>query len=96
VRAVRSNAVLKVFPIYALCYFIGCQVGGRGACELRPRRGMALFGLVLRSRGLQWQQSLLFYMGGFVLPFFFRPRQPDGRPHYLTWQLARPRFSRYC
>jgi len=38
---------------------------------------LALFGLVLRCRGSQVQQSLLFYIGGFVLLFFFRPRQPE-------------------
>ncbi len=38
---------------------------------------LALFGLVLRFRGSELQQSLLFYIGGFVLLFFFRPRQPD-------------------
>ena len=37
---------------------------------------LALFGLVLRFRGSQFQQSLLFYIGGFVLIFFFRPRRP--------------------
>lgn len=37
---------------------------------------LALFGLVLRFRGCALQQSLLFYVGGFVLLFFFRPRQP--------------------
>ena len=38
---------------------------------------LALFGLVLRFRGSELQQSLLFYAGGFVLLFFFRPRQPE-------------------
>ena len=38
---------------------------------------LALFGLVLRFRGSELQQSLLFYIGGFVLLFFFRPRQPE-------------------
>ena len=38
---------------------------------------LALFGLVLRFRGSEMQQSLLFYIGGFVLLFFFRPRQPE-------------------
>jgi len=37
---------------------------------------LALFGLLLRFRGSGLQQSLLFYIGGFVLLFFFRPRQP--------------------
>lgn len=42
-----------------------------GLCE-----ALALFGLVLRFRGSPMQQSLLFYIGGFVLLFFFRPTQP--------------------
>lgn len=37
---------------------------------------LALFGLVLRFRGSSIEQSLLFYIGGFVLLFFFRPVQP--------------------
>ncbi len=41
---------------------------------------LALFGLVLRFRGSELQQSLLFYVGGFVLLFFFRPRQPESEP----------------
>ncbi|HTT18125.1 MAG TPA: hypothetical protein VMG82_04225 [Candidatus Sulfotelmatobacter sp.] len=41
---------------------------------------LALFGLVLRFLGSDLQQSLLFYIGGFVLLFFFRPRQPEVQP----------------
>jgi hypothetical protein len=37
---------------------------------------LALFGLVLRFLGCNFQQSVPFYIGGFVLLFFFRPRQP--------------------
>ena len=37
---------------------------------------LGLFGLVLRFRGCPLQQSLLFYVGAFVLLFFFRPREP--------------------
>lgn len=37
---------------------------------------LALFGLVLRFRGSQMQQSLLFYIGGFVLLMFFRASEP--------------------
>jgi len=37
---------------------------------------LALFGLILRFRGAGMQQSVLFYIGGFVLLLFFRPRQP--------------------
>jgi F0F1-type ATP synthase membrane subunit c/vacuolar-type H+-ATPase subunit K len=37
---------------------------------------LALFGLVLRFCGSPMQQSLLFYIGGFVLLFFFRASAP--------------------
>jgi F0F1-type ATP synthase membrane subunit c/vacuolar-type H+-ATPase subunit K len=37
---------------------------------------LALFGLVLRFLGCSFQQSLPFYIGGFVLLFFFRPKEP--------------------
>lgn len=41
---------------------------------------LAIFGLVLRFRGSQMEQSLLFYVGGFVLIFFFRAKQPAAAP----------------
>lgn len=37
---------------------------------------LALFGLILRFMGCSFQQSLPFYIGGFVLLFFFGPREP--------------------
>jgi hypothetical protein len=37
---------------------------------------LALFGLIQRFMGCTLQQSALYYVGGFVLLFFFRPRQP--------------------
>jgi len=37
---------------------------------------LALFGLVLRFLGYNFQQSVPFYIGGFVLMFFFRARRP--------------------
>lgn len=37
---------------------------------------LALFGLILRVMGFNLQQSLLYYVGGFVLLFFFGPREP--------------------
>jgi hypothetical protein len=37
---------------------------------------LALFGLVLRFMGFNLQQSLPFYIGGFVLLSFFGPREP--------------------
>jgi hypothetical protein len=42
-----------------------------GLCE-----ALALFGLALRLMGSSFRQSLLFYIGGFVLLFFFGPREP--------------------
>jgi hypothetical protein len=39
---------------------------------------LALFGLILRYMGCNFQQSLPFYIGGFVLLFFFAPREPAG------------------
>jgi len=42
-----------------------------GLCET-----LALFGLVLRLMGFGLQQSLLYYIGGFVLLFFFGPKEP--------------------
>ena len=38
---------------------------------------LALFGLVQRVLGCNFQQSLPYYLGGFVLMLFFRPRQPE-------------------
>ena len=37
---------------------------------------LALFGLIQRFLGCALQQSALYYLGGFVLLFFFRARQP--------------------
>ncbi len=37
---------------------------------------LALFGLIQRFMGFHFQQSLLYYIGGFVLLFFFGPREP--------------------
>jgi hypothetical protein len=37
---------------------------------------LALFGLVLRFTGFKLEQCLPFYGGGFVLLFFFGPREP--------------------
>lgn len=38
--------------------------------------GLALFGLMQRVLGANLQQSAPYYLGGFILLFFFRPRQP--------------------
>ena len=37
---------------------------------------LALFGLVLRLMGCNFAQSVPFYIGGFVLLFFFKPQEP--------------------
>jgi F0F1-type ATP synthase membrane subunit c/vacuolar-type H+-ATPase subunit K len=37
---------------------------------------LALFGLILRLRGSPAQASVSYYLGGFVLLLFFRPKQP--------------------
>jgi hypothetical protein len=37
---------------------------------------LAVFGLILRFRGCNFQQSVPYYIGGFVLLFFFRAREP--------------------
>jgi hypothetical protein len=37
---------------------------------------LALFGIVQRFVGFNFQQSLPFYVGGFVLLFFFGPKEP--------------------
>jgi hypothetical protein len=37
---------------------------------------LAMLGLVLRLMGFNFQQSLPFYIGGFVMLFFFGPREP--------------------
>ena len=41
---------------------------------------LAIFGIVLRFLGGNLQQSLPYYIGGFALLFFFRPRQPVSAP----------------
>ena len=37
---------------------------------------LAVFGLILRFLGSNFQQSVPYYIGGFVLLFFFRAREP--------------------
>jgi len=41
---------------------------------------LALFGLIERFLGASAQQGMLYYIGGFVLMLFFRPRQPELTP----------------
>ncbi len=37
---------------------------------------LALYGLVLRFTGCNFEQSAPYYLGGFILLFFFAPRRP--------------------
>lgn len=41
---------------------------------------LALFGLLQRFLGASVQQSVPYYVGGFILLAFFRPRQPEATP----------------
>jgi hypothetical protein len=40
---------------------------------------LALFGLIVRMAGFSFSQAITFYLPGFVLMLFFRPRQPASR-----------------
>jgi hypothetical protein len=41
---------------------------------------LSLFGLIERFLGANVEQSMLYFVGGFVLMAFFRPRQPELAP----------------
>jgi len=41
---------------------------------------LALFGFAQRCLGSNFEQSVPYYFGGFVLLFFFRPRRPQIKP----------------
>jgi hypothetical protein len=47
-----------------------------GLCQ-----GLGVFGVVLRFLGASFQQCLPFYVGGFIMLFFFAPRDPAAGPH---------------
>ena len=70
----RAAATLAQHPedILSLAHWRTGYIATYALCE-----ALALFGLVLRFQGAEMRQSLLFYIGGFVLLFFFRPRQPE-------------------
>jgi hypothetical protein len=70
---IRAGAILASHPDdrLSLNHWRTGYLATYALCE-----ALALFGLVLRFRGSQTQQSLLFYIGGFVLLFFFRPSDP--------------------
>lgn len=40
---------------------------------------LALFGLIVRLAGFGFSQAITFYLPGFVLMLFFRPRRPSSR-----------------
>jgi hypothetical protein len=69
----RAAASLATHPddLLSLNHWKTGYVTTYALCE-----ALALCGLVLRFRGSELQQSLLFYIGGFVLLFFFRPHEP--------------------
>jgi hypothetical protein len=74
----RSAEILSTRPEEALMlnhWKTGC-IATYALCE-----GLALFGLVLRFLGYNLEQSLPFYLGGFALLAFFRPRVPRGPAH---------------
>jgi F0F1-type ATP synthase membrane subunit c/vacuolar-type H+-ATPase subunit K len=69
----RAAAILATHPDdrLSLNHWQTGYIATYALCE-----ALGLFGLVLRFRGSQLQQSLLFYVGAFVLLFFFSPRAP--------------------
>lgn len=69
----RSAETLASHPndSLTLSHWRSGYVATYGLCE-----ALALFGLILRFTGFNFQQSLPFYIGGFVLLFFFGPREP--------------------
>jgi len=70
----RAGQILRARPddSLSLNHWRTGYIATYALCE-----ALALFGLILRFRGSSWQQSILYYLGGFVLLLFFRPRQPD-------------------
>ena len=69
----RAAASLVTEPddILSLNHWRTGYIATYALCE-----ALALFGLIQRFLGSNLQQSSLYYLGGFVLLFFFRPRQP--------------------
>jgi hypothetical protein len=78
----RSAENLAAHPDDALTlrHWKSGYIATYGLCE-----ALALFGLIQRFMGFNLQQSLLYYIGGFVLLFFFGPREPalSSRPEAL-------------
>ncbi len=69
-RSAESLAARPDDPV-SLQHWKSGYIATYALCE-----ALALFGLVLRCTGFNFQQSLPFYVGGFVLLFFFGPREP--------------------
>ena len=69
----RAAASLATHPddVLSLNHWRTGYLATYALCE-----ALALFGLVLRFFGCSFQQSVPYYIGGFVLLFFFRPRLP--------------------
>lgn len=70
---IRSAASLVTHPEDALSlnHWKTGYLATYALCE-----ALALFGLVQRFLGGNLQQSIPYYLGGFILLAFFRPRQP--------------------
>jgi hypothetical protein len=74
---IRSESGLASQPEDALTlnhWKTGC-LATYALCE-----ALALLGLVQRFMGGSLQQSVPYYLGGFILLVFFRPRQPGVHP----------------
>jgi cytochrome b561 len=69
----RSAEVLASHPDDSLTlnHWRSGYIATYALCE-----ALGLFGLILRFMGCSLQQSLPFYIGGFVLLFFFGPHEP--------------------
>jgi cytochrome b561 len=69
----RSAETLAVRPedSVTLSHWKTGYIATYALCE-----SLALFGLILRFLGCNFRQCLPFYIGGFVLLFFFGPREP--------------------
>jgi len=71
VQRAASSLITHPDDILSLNHWKTGYLATYALCE-----ALALFGLILRFRGSPMQQSMLFYVGGFVLLFFFRPNAP--------------------
>jgi hypothetical protein len=74
----RAAASLVTHPDdgISLSHWLTGYIATYALCE-----ALALFGLVLRFMGCTSQQSVPFYIGGFVLLFFFKPQEPASASH---------------